>query len=110
MSGAVDALEAVMAMVAGGKIKPADAAVLFRTLAADLKQIGAGKDLTPDQIKALATANLPFIKLVAGELVPGGSIIVAVGALIVSASHPMQPGSIEEQRWFDRASGGPGAR
>ena len=103
----MDALESVMHLVASGKIKPADAAVLFRTLAADLNQIGSGRDLTPAQIKALATANLPFIKLIAGQLIPGGSIIVTVGALIISASHPFEPGSIEEKRWFDRASGGP---
>jgi hypothetical protein len=106
----MDALESIMHLVAGGKINPADAAVLFRTLFADLKQIGAGKDLTPARISALATANLPFIKLIAGELIPGGSVIVTVAALIVSAGHPMEPGSIEEKRFFDRASGGPSAR
>jgi hypothetical protein len=98
-------LEQLMQLVASGKVNPADAAVLFRTLYTDLKQIGGGKDLTPEQIKALATANLPFIKLIAGMLIPGGSVIVTVGALVISASHPMEVGSIEEKRWFDRASG-----
>jgi hypothetical protein len=43
-------------------------------------------------------------------LVPGGSTIVTVGALIISMSHPIEVGSVEEQRWFDRASGGPSAQ
>jgi hypothetical protein len=103
-------LEQFLQLVATGKINPADAALLLRTLYADLKQIGGGKDLTPDQIKQLATANLPFIKLIAGMLIPGGSVIVTVGALVISMSHPLVPGSDEEKRWFDRASGGPSAR
>ena len=102
-------LEQLLRLIAEGKVSPADGTLLLRTLAADLKQIGGGRDLTPAQISALATANLPFIKLIAGMLVPGGSTIVAVGALIVSMSHPLVPGSAEEKRFFDRASGGPNA-
>jgi hypothetical protein len=100
-----DAWHEVFKLVTSGKIPASDVAVLASTLIADLKQIGSGIDLTPTQVKLLASTALPVVGQIAGILFPALKPELAAMKLILKLSHPMTP--VEEQHWMDRASGGP---
>ena len=46
-----------------------------------------------------------------GTLFPPAAMagpLLKLAFAVTSMMHPMKPGSVEEKRWFDRASGGPG--
>jgi hypothetical protein len=92
-------------LVATRRVPGSDVAQLARVLAADIKQIGGGRDLTPDQVRALASTALPVVGQIAGMLFPQLKPEIAAVKIILSLSHRMTPE--EEARWMDRASGGP---
>jgi hypothetical protein len=91
----------ILQLIQQGKIGPSNLA-LVRLLAVDLRQIGGGTDLTPDQVRALISAAIPVVELVATTAFPELKPLEAVVNVMLALSRP--PTFEEEQRLNDRAS------
>jgi len=96
----------VAELVEAGKIGPSDLSFV-RALVADLRQVGGGKDLTPDQVRALVATTLPILELIAVTAFPALKPAEAVANVLMGMSR--RPTFEEEQAMMNRDTA-PGGR
>lgn len=101
IAGAISTVENV-----AGDIKIAfnDAMILYKVLPQIHADAKAGKPLV-DILGEMEPQALAVIESIANVAFPGAGSAIGVLAYVVSNSKPLIPGSPEETRYFDKATG-----